>query len=261
MVSPGNFAHHPGLSDSEQSKPKQNGYFEANKQFIAPLPIPQVADATRQVIAAAGKELQALHTSRRDAILQLEKRLASSQAYDDPKTMSWLWADVHNKEYWKAQNPQSLSGRQLTSWAKSHYEALVDAHLQLLNSHLRPGAHLSVLMAEKELSLLIDGQSVLAIYPSDDAEQCTYIAAQWKHICRSTNVTEAFGAKRLVAALVALRATNQQPLRSQTIAIDNEISSLEVEIAQKEELLNKQFYEAYELTDEEGDLVRESENA
>ena len=104
------------------AKPKQNGYFEANKQFIAPLPIPQIDDNARTAIGDAGRELHALHTSRRDAIVQLENRLANTQAYDDPKPVSWLWADVHDKDYWKATNPEVLSGQQLRSWAKKHFE-------------------------------------------------------------------------------------------------------------------------------------------
>ena len=116
-------------------------------------------------------------------------------------------------------------------------------------------------LADKELSLLIDGQPLLAVYPSDDAEECAFIASQWKHVCRSTNVTEAYGAKKLVASLLALRATAHQPLRSQVVALDVQISGLEKEIAIKEETLNDLVYRAYELTDEERDLIQESEHA
>ncbi len=47
-------------------KPKQGGWFEANKQFIAPLPIPDASPDDRAEVARRARDLQDRWTSRRD---------------------------------------------------------------------------------------------------------------------------------------------------------------------------------------------------
>ena len=56
------------------SKPKEGGYFEANKQFIAPLPIPSVPAEKSDRVAELAKTLTTLHTNRRNTLSDLERR-------------------------------------------------------------------------------------------------------------------------------------------------------------------------------------------
>ncbi|MGD9818354.1 MAG: restriction endonuclease subunit M, partial [Desulfomonilaceae bacterium] len=56
------------------SIPKDNGYFEANKQYIAPLPIPTANEDQRKQVGAWAKELQTLTTERRDLVAQIQSR-------------------------------------------------------------------------------------------------------------------------------------------------------------------------------------------
>ncbi len=61
------------------AKAKEGGYFEANKQFIAPLPIPDATPEERAEVGRRARELQDLHTRRRDTIQKLDARLNSPQ--------------------------------------------------------------------------------------------------------------------------------------------------------------------------------------
>ena len=50
------------------SKPFRGSYLSANKQFIAPLPIPPASSAERASVASRAKALQLAHTTRRDTL-------------------------------------------------------------------------------------------------------------------------------------------------------------------------------------------------
>lgn len=53
-------------------KPKDNGYFEAKKQFIAPLPVPSAAPSDRAEIARLARALQSDHTERMRLMRELD---------------------------------------------------------------------------------------------------------------------------------------------------------------------------------------------
>jgi hypothetical protein len=112
------------------SRPKEGGYYEANKQFIAPLPIPDAAPAQHLDIAARARELQELHTRRRDTVARLDQRLQSDQttAISPALKENWLWSDIGTAAIWKQspEAPVGLTARDLTAWAKSrHARALL----------------------------------------------------------------------------------------------------------------------------------------
>jgi len=62
------------------AKPKDRDYFEANKQFIAPLPIPDIKPAAQKPVAALAKELAELHGKREQLIHQVRQRFATDLA-------------------------------------------------------------------------------------------------------------------------------------------------------------------------------------
>jgi hypothetical protein len=74
---------------------RKSGY-EANKQFIAPLPIPDASPEQRMEVGTRARELQELHTLRRDTIAKLDQRLHSAQTAPvspAPKEV-WLWPAI-----------------------------------------------------------------------------------------------------------------------------------------------------------------------
>lgn len=236
------------------SKPKAGGYYEANKQFIAPLPIPRATPEQKAEVAKRAELLQDLHTRRRDLLARLDKRLASSQCEDDLRDEVWIWADVKPAKALAAEAPAGLAGREKTAWAKAERERRLRAHLDGLDTMLQAGAKLSVDCAYGELRLLVDGVPAIDGLFISDAD-APFLSAQWRHAVRDTNVTEAFDGKKLLRKLLQLRRTDNAALREQVIQLDADIAQLDRDIDAAERAMNDYVYELYGLTEEEIRLV------
>jgi tRNA G10 N-methylase Trm11 len=74
------------------SKPFRGGYLSANKQYIAPLPIPPASDQDRDAVAASARALQSAHTARRDTLARIARRLSATRQRNAPAT--WLFAGL-----------------------------------------------------------------------------------------------------------------------------------------------------------------------
>jgi hypothetical protein len=231
------------------ARPKSGGFFDIEKQFIAPLPIPDATPAQRLDIGHRARELQELHTRRRDTIAKLDQRLHSAQITllsPAPKE-DWLWSDIGTAASWK-QSPEAPAGqsaRELTAWAKQQHAAALQERHDTLDALLQPGASLTVTNTEDELTLHISGRQALRLYDRPDTP---FLAAQWRHALRDLNVTEAFDAKKLLKHLLTLRTTTEEPLRQRILALDQEITTLDQTIATKEFALNTLVYQLYHLT-------------
>ena len=57
------------------SKPFANDYLSANKQFIAPLPIPRATPLQVTEVARGARNLQRWHSRRRDLLASAQARL------------------------------------------------------------------------------------------------------------------------------------------------------------------------------------------
>jgi hypothetical protein len=240
------------------SKPFQNDYRSANKQFIAPLPIPNASDEEKGRVAGMAKKLQELHTKRRDFLLMIDKRLESTQCEDDNRNEGWLWADVKPLTIIKKEAPPELKGKELTDWARSQRESLLAVHLDNINPSLRPGVKLTAAVEYGELKLMADGVPLIeGIFPGDD--EAAFIAAQWRQKTRQTNVTEKFDAKRLTGLLLKLRKTGNPEIMKQVVRIDADIQEFDIEISRAEADMNALTYRLYKLTEDEIRLVEEGE--
>ncbi len=197
------------------ARPKEGGYYEANKQFIAPLPIPDATPEQREDIGNRAKELQELHTLRRDTIAKLDQRLHSAQttALTPAPKEDWLWSTVGTPTTWKQspQAPAGLNARDLTAWAKQQHATALQNHYDTLDTLLPPGAKLEVTNTEDEILLHINGREALHLFDKPDTP---FLAAQWRHTLRDQNVTESYDAKRLIKQLLTLRQTTEEPLNS-----------------------------------------------
>ncbi len=234
------------------AKAKEGGYFEANKQFIAPLPIPDATPEESEDVGNRARELQELHTSRRDLVSKLDNRLNSPQTVPlkPALTPAWLWSDIGTPASWKqsSEAPAELSGRALTAWAKSQHAEALQAHHDELDALLQPGVTLAIENTDDELILTIGGREALHLYDRPDTP---FIAAQWRHTLRDANITEAYDAKRLLKNLLTLRTSTDAPLRDRILTLDHEITTLDATIAQRETALNTLTYRLYHLTPEE----------
>jgi len=206
------------------SKPFQNDYRSANKQFLQPLPIPPATPEQKQQVGELAQHLQELHTARRDKLLLIEQRLSSEQTAED-------------KDFKKALKPD----------------------LAAIDMRLHQGAVLSMEHSTGELRFLIDGVPVIkdVFVVEEDAD---FLAAQWRHVARMTSVTEKFTAKKLVGALEKVRKTDNAALKNQVIKCDSEINQIDNDIADAEAEINELIYKLYDLTDDERKLIEADYN-
>jgi hypothetical protein len=238
------------------ARPKAGGFYDIETQFLAPLPIPNATPEQRADIAARARELQDLHTLRRDTIAKLDQRLSSAQttpATPAPKE-DWLWPNLGTPATWKTSTtaPAGLSARELTAWAKDKHASILQNLLDTLDALLQPGSTLTVTNTDDELTLHIAGREALRLY---DRPGTPFLAAQWRHTLRDLNVTEAFDGKKLVKHLLTLRTTTEAPLKQRILTLDQEITTLDTTIATKEAELNAITYRLYGLTQEEIAMV------
>jgi hypothetical protein len=235
------------------SKPFQNDYRTANKQFIAPLPIPDADDEQKKQVAELAEMLQTLHTAYRDELHKLEKRLSAAQMTDVTKTPQWIWAKLPDEKSLKtsdAAKATGLKGKALTDWAKAEYQTALKSKLATLASRLSPTLKLSVQLDDGELTLLADGAPALdSVFVDED--EAALIAVQWKYVIRSTNITPSVTAEKLLGELLKLKTTENAGLRKQIIALDNKLDELQVGIEAKEREMNAVVYGLYGLTKDE----------
>ncbi len=236
------------------AKTKEGGYYEANKQFIAPLPIPHASPEQRAEVGLRARELQELHTHRRDTIAKLDQRLHSAQTTPITLQPDRLWSDIGTPATWKEspEAPAGLQGRALTAWAKERHAKALQERLDTLDALLQPGVAITVTNTEDELALHISGREVLRHF---DRLHLPFTAAQWRHALRGINVTEAFNATRLLKLLLTLRTTTEDTLRDRILALDQEITTLDQTLATKESALNALIYQLYHLTPDEIAMV------
>ncbi|MCK9303873.1 MAG: hypothetical protein M0P27_00570 [Bacteroidales bacterium] len=243
------------VSVRAQSKPFQGNTRSANKQFLAPLPIPNATDAEKQAVGSRALALQAMHTRQRDLISKIERRLQGSQMIERKHAPSWLWADVKSAGDWakSPEKPVDLKGRALTVWAKEQAALSLQHHLDELDARLNVNAEVLVENDEDELRLLVNGAPVVELFDKPDT---SFIAAQWRQFARTTNITEKFDGKKLLAKILSLRSTADETLKNSIIVIDQELQLLDLQIAAAEEQLNEIIFRLYRLTPTEIALVR-----
>ena len=237
------------------SKPFQNNFRSANKQFIGPLPIvPRTTAAMRKRIAEAAEKLQTMHTERKKYIDDIERRLRSGQMKNDVRSESWLWADVGDIEAWKAEAPPSLTAKERTAWAREQMDDVLSEKLERIDAYLYPGVFLEVQQGDDELGVVIDEMPVLSgIFV--DAKDASFLAAQWRQKIRLSTVSRSFKARQLVKMLLELRQTNVSALRTQVVELDAQVVEIDAKIGSAESEMNEMLYEVYGLTAEEREMV------
>lgn len=229
------------------SKPFQNGYYSANKQFIAPLPIPTLKVAAQKAIAAQAQQLQTLHTRARDLTTQLEKRLAACQW--QAHKLATLWPAVPSAETLKAQASKRLTAREATAWAKAEHQLQVDALRTALLAKLSTAPSLLVRDADGELSLLAGGEPLLhSIFYSASSEPLK--PAWWRAQVRNGKSPQA-----LVKALLKTPSADNPALTEQIQQLDTTLETLHAEIAAAEHTINTAVIAAFGLGEAEQQMI------
>tara|TARA_R110002167_G_scaffold253980_1_gene460251 strand:- start:186 stop:2060 length:1875 start_codon:yes stop_codon:yes gene_type:complete len=229
-------------------RPKSGGFVEANKQFIAPLPIPAANETERKLVGEKALALQKLHSQRRDLIEALEARYSSFP--HTTHSSEWLFPEIGTLAHWKQDAPDELTARQKTKWAKNRQPEKLYAKLAAIDVSLQSGAGLNATFEAGELRFLIDGTPEVAnVYVNDGAGTQTLL--YWQYVARSVSVTEKFTAKALMERLVSVPLTDNADLGQQIGDLSAEITDLETKIADREAELNQIIAGLYKLTDAE----------
>lgn len=240
------------------AKPKERrpsgAYFEANKQYIAPLPVPKVGGSEKARIATMAHELQRLYTERRALIELLDRRLASEQLYPAPRDPSWIWGDVGGTEFWRKKNPERLTGRALTAWVREQVEAKLHEHLARIDKVLYYGAPMCAAEREGELRFIVGHQCVISgVYAAE--QETPLILAQWRQKARDTFVSDSVNARKITEWLLDLKATDNTALVQQFKQLNGQLESLEDTLRVAETNIDELMYQLYALSPTERSLI------
>ncbi len=234
------------------SKPFRGSYRSANKQFIAPLPIPPAAKEERVMVAAKAKDLQKAHSARRDILQKIAHRLRDARTRNKPET--WLFFGLKSKRDLIGDAPMRLDSEKKVEWAEKQYGINLAARYDAISDRLSPGAELVPSFQDGELSLAIDGVPIINRVFVDAAEG-EFILAQWKLFAATFTVTEKTDGKKLANALRRLVVPDNPALVTQIIALESELSKLEIEISHQESAMNTLVNSLYQLTESEVRMV------
>lgn len=232
------------------AKPFRGDFRSANKQFIAPLPVPKMTPAEQAEVAGMARELQALWTDRGDSLVAAAERLSVlARARHDER---WLWPDLAPREDLERDAPRSLhaAGERL-EWAKKRSAEAIAARIEALQAVLDGAREISADFRDGELVLFADGAAVLERIYMDVASGALALA-YWRWLLLSQTSRDAKGlARDLRRPPTAVGA----PAADQFIAKVADLASDVTAIADAEAAMNARLYVLYGLTEDERLLV------
>lgn len=235
------------------SKPFRGDYLSANKQFIAPLPIPKATPEQQADVASRARSLQEAHTALRDKVAALARRTGDMPSKSRPE--SFLFPSVVPAKDRAEDAPKSLEEAVKREWAKNEYNRDIQGRIDAINQRLTPEAILEVALKDGELSLLVDGVAAIDHVYVEEREG-ELIAAQWKAAASTFTVSGKDPARKLCNALRKLVVTTNEAQITQIIKLQGEVADLEAAIATQEAEMNALTYQLYKLTDEEIKMVQ-----
>ncbi len=235
---------------------KSGGYFEANKQFIAPLPVPDATKQQAAEVARRAKSLQKSWTRRRKLLAAAGDRLAIL-----PRA-KWkarqLWTDLPDIAALADSAPKAFKLKpDKRKWAEARLGELEAGKLAALQALLDAKLRLSVVAQDGELRLLADGApAIRRIYA--DAGHADLILAYWRFLLMSQGWTDA---ARLSAELRRPPSGVASPAARQFVEKVNELAAESAAIAIAEAEMNALLYRLYDLSDDEQTLVENDRKA
>ncbi len=233
------------------AKPKDNNYFEANRQFIIDLPIPHADAAAQAPIAALARDLQRLHTERHRILDALARRLDAASRVRAPE---WLFHGLPAAEEFALNAPASLTARERRARSTKLREAEIARREAAVGAALRPGARLSATLSGGELALLADGVPVLDHVFVTTAESA-FVHAVWRRLAAVTTVSERMTGKALCDLLRRVPPATQPALVEGVVSLAAELDAVEQAIAVAETALDEASFALYGLSAEERAMV------
>ncbi|MGO7911756.1 Eco57I restriction-modification methylase domain-containing protein [Rhizobium ruizarguesonis] len=226
------------------SKPFRGEYRSANKQFIAPLPIPKTTNEERKFLGDAAKNLQSLHAHRRKLVQDIARRTGVLKYR--LKAESWVFPLLKSKKDLEDDAPAKLDREQKKAWANKEYQLAIDALLSDIGTMLAPGITLDAEFSDGELKFFIGEQAAIQkiFLPNAEGE---FTSAQWKVLASTYSVTEKTDGRKFVNALRKIGESSNPAVVTQIIEKQKELSNIEAEIAKAETEMNALVFALYGL--------------
>ncbi|MCA3718706.1 MAG: Eco57I restriction-modification methylase domain-containing protein, partial [Brevundimonas sp.] len=231
-------------------KPKLGGWFEANKQFIAPLPIPKVGEAERGEVARRARALQAGWTERRDLLTAARDRLGSMAR--TKHGANWLFVDLPRHADLVDQAPAVITARgDRLAWANDRFAALEAVETERLRAVLDGGGRLNAAFHDGELRLFAGGTPVLSRLYMDEAPG-RLAEAYWRWLLLSQTWRD--GA-RFAESLRHVPSEHDTPAARQFMDKVQALAERTAALAVEEREMNDLLARLYGLSEEERELV------
>lgn len=232
-------------------KPKDNGYFEANKQFIAPLPIPRGDRASRAALSALAMGLQQRRTEQVNLRAKLEERLATTARQNWP--LEKLLPDVRGVPAIELTLPKSLPAADRKRWVDDQRKSDEESALARIQAMIRLDSDFGVEWSDGRLSFLVDDQPAARVFLPD--EESALVSAQWRCVALDFQPRGRDDAKRLIDRLRRIATTADPAVTEQIIAIGDKLAALGEVLRDDEAELHELTCTMFALTPDERALV------
>jgi hypothetical protein len=233
------------------TKPFRGNYKSANKQFIAPLPVPKADRVGRNALSALAKGMQE-HTTRRARLrADLEERLAATATKTWP--LEKLLHGVRPMQQIDEEAPTTLLPADRKKWGDEQRKADEESALARIDGLIRLDSEASVRLERGKLSFLIDDQEVARVFLAE--EEAPLVGAQWRSVALDLQPSGKGDAKRLVDRLRRVATTDDSALTAQIISTGSDLAALTAVLREEEEELHELTCHLFNLTAEERLLV------
>ena len=222
------------------AKPKANDYYEANRQFIEPLPVPDASPEERAAVGDMARRLQALHTERRDAAAALARRVGGTARRARP--WPFLFPTIALPKDRDEPDPDAGFGEEL------------DAELLRLDEALGPDAALRAIFEDGEARVEADGVPILqGVFLSN--EEGPLVAAQWNAFLATFSTTRTNPGRRIAEGLRRLFTNPSEAVARQVVDLQSCLDDLDARIAAAEAEMEERLADLYALTLAERRLI------
>jgi Eco57I restriction-modification methylase len=233
------------------TKPFRGDYKSANKQFIAPLPVPKAKRNDKAALSSLAQKLQEKKSEQVEERLGLEERLAATTRVSWP--LEKLLSDVRPITEIEADIPKSVPATARKAWVDEARAAQEEAALSRIDGLIRLDSDCTVTLAAGKLSFLIDEQAAASVFVTD--AEAALIEAQWRCVALDFAPTGKGDAKRLIDRLRKVATTAEPAIVEQIIAIGQSLGALSDVLRDDEAQLHEMTCRMFNLTPAERLLV------
>lgn len=238
------------------SKPFRGDYKSANKQFIAPLPVPKPTRKDRAALSALSLGMQQRRTLRVQLRERLEERLAATARPAWP--LERILADVRSIPEIEEGAPKGILPSERKKWVDDQRKAEAESSFARIDGVIHLDSEASVVLDAGKLSFLVDEQEVARVFVTD--AEAPLLEAQWRSVALDFQPNGKGDAKRLVEQLRRVASAADPAVAEQIVAIGQELAKLTAILREDEDQLHELTCLLFNLTDEERLLVERGAN-